>query len=126
MPNVKIYVDETLLPGCRDGLFAALPPLRAMLCAELNVQIPACQFAILPVMAMPDLPRVNVELQILPHPDRTPERLSSLAQAVQAQVNAVTGTHPHRRAHRHDGARRVRGAEVAAAAGSIRRRRIRR
>jgi hypothetical protein len=93
MPNVKLYVDETLLPGCRAGLIAALPGLRAMLCDRLKVDVAACQFAILSVIAMPDLPQVNVEMHILPHPDRTREMLNSLAAAVQSQIAAVTGTH---------------------------------
>jgi hypothetical protein len=79
MPNVKLYVDETLLPGCRAGLIAALPGLRTMLCDALKVDVAACQFAVIPVIAMPDLPRVNVEMHILPHPDRTKDGLKSLA-----------------------------------------------
>jgi hypothetical protein len=93
MPNVKIYIDETLLPTCREGLVAALPALRTMLCAALNVEVPACQFAILSVLVMPDLPRVNVEMQILPHPERTRDMLASLAALVQSNISSVTGTH---------------------------------
>ncbi len=93
MPNVKIYVDEVLLPGCRSGLVGALIPLRTMLCEALKVDVAACQFAILPVVAMPDLPRVNVELQILPHPARTRELLTSVAARVRSQIGSVTGTH---------------------------------
>ncbi len=93
MPNLKIYVDETLLPGCRDGLARALHPLRAMLCDVLNVDVAACQFAILPVLAMPDLPRINVELQIMPNPDRTRKMLTALAMQIQAQIGSAAGTH---------------------------------
>jgi hypothetical protein len=64
-----------------------------MLCDALKVEIAACQFAVLPVLAMPDLPRVNVELHIMPHPDRTRERLIAVARRVQAQIGAVTNTH---------------------------------
>lgn len=93
MPNVKIYVDETLLPGCREGLMAAMAPLRQMLCEALKVDPKACQFAILSALVMPDLPRVNVEMHILPHPDRTRDRLTGLAEAVQSRIGSVTGTH---------------------------------
>lgn len=93
MPNVKLYVEETVLPGCRADLIAALPGLRTMLCAALKVDVATCQFAILSVIAMSDLPRVNVEMSILAHSDRTRDMLKSLAAAVQAWITAVTGTH---------------------------------
>lgn len=93
MPNVKIYVDETLLPTCRATLTAALPSLRAMLCASLNVPVPACQFAVLSVIAMPDLPRVNVEIHLMPHPDRTRESLTTLAARVRALIGTATASH---------------------------------
>jgi hypothetical protein len=93
MPNVKIYVDELLLPNCREGLVHALPPLRATLCDALKVDVSACQFAILSVMAMPDLPRVNVEMHILSHTDRTRDMLMSLAVLIQSGIGSVTGTH---------------------------------
>lgn len=93
MPNVKLYVDETLLPGCRAALIAALPGLRTMLCDTLKVEGAACQFAVLSVIAMPDLPRVNVEMSLLPHPERTRDILKSLAEAVQSLIAAVAGTH---------------------------------
>ena len=93
MPKVKLYVDETLLPGCRARLIAALPGLRAMLCDRLRVEHLACQFAILSVIAMPDLPPVNVELHILPHPDRNRDMLKSLATALQSLIGEITGTH---------------------------------
>lgn len=93
MPNLKIYVDETLLPGCRADLIDALNPLRAMLCDALNVDVAACQFAVLPALVMPDLPRVNVEMQIMPHRDRTRDMLTALAKRVQSQIGDATGTH---------------------------------
>jgi hypothetical protein len=93
MPNVKLYVDETVLPSCRAGLIAALPGLRTMLCDALKVDDVACQFAILSVIAMPDLPRVNVEMHLLPHPDRTRDKPKSLAAAMQSLIAAFTSTH---------------------------------
>lgn len=92
MPNVKIFVDETLLPDCRAALVAALDPLRAMLCTRLNVAAAACQFAVVPVIAMPDQPGVNVEIHLMPHADRRRESLTALAAQVQAQVGAATAS----------------------------------
>ena len=93
MPNVKIYIDETLLPDCRTALAEALLPLRTMLCAALSVEVGACQFAILTALVMPDLSRVNVEMHILPHPDRTRVKLTALAEQVQFHIAAATGLH---------------------------------
>lgn len=93
MPNVKIYVDDTIYPDCRDRFPAALGPIRAMLCADLSVKPQACQFAVIPVLAMPDLPAVNVEVQIMPHPDRTRAVLLGVCAKLREMVGAATGTH---------------------------------
>lgn len=93
MPNVKIYVDETLWADRHDALGAVLAPLRDLLCRELSVDVPACQFAVLPVMAMADLPRVNVEIAILPRPERTRDLVTALGRQVQALVAEAAGTH---------------------------------
>ena len=93
MPNVKIFVDETLYPDCRDRLAGALTPLRDMLCHDLRVDIPACQFAVMPVLAMADLPRVNVEMQILPKPDRTREVILSVMGQTRELLSKATGVH---------------------------------
>ena len=92
MPNLKIFVDETLYPECRDGLAAAMEPIRAMLCHELKVEVPACQLALMPVLAMADLPRVNAEMQILPRPDRTRDHMISVSRRLQDMLSSVTGT----------------------------------
>lgn len=93
MPNLKIYVDQGLLADCRAALVAELLPLRAHLCETLKVEVAACQFAILSAVVLPDLPRVNVELHILPHPDRTRATLADLAGQIQGRIAAATGTH---------------------------------
>lgn len=93
MPNVKIFVDDTLYPGCQAALARALPALRQLLCREFSVDIPACQFAVMPVMAMPDLPRVNVEMLILPHPDRTRDHVLQVCQQTRALMQDTTGAH---------------------------------
>lgn len=92
MPNLKIYVDDQLFAACRDRLAAALAPLRDRLCRDLAVPAAACQFAVLPVLAMADLPPVNVELQILPGPERSRDRLAALATTLRDSIAAATGT----------------------------------
>lgn len=93
MPNVKIYVDEVIYPACRDRLRAALGPILDMLCRDLAVDRTACQLAVMPVLAMPDLPPVNVEMQIMPHPDRTRAALQAVGAKLRDMVGAATGTH---------------------------------
>lgn len=93
MPNLKIFVDETLYPDCRTALAQALGPIRDMLCKDLHVDVPACQFAVLAVGAMPDLPRVNVEMAILPRPERTRDVVLAVCGKLRAMVEDVTKTH---------------------------------
>ncbi|MCX7288332.1 MAG: hypothetical protein NTW20_12470 [Rhodobacterales bacterium] len=93
MPNVKIYVDEGLYPACRERLVAALGPILDMLCADLAVDRPACQMAVMPVLAMPGLPPVNVELAIMPRPERTRVVLLGVCAKLRAMVGAATGGH---------------------------------
>ena len=91
MPNLKIFVDEALFPACRAELAGVLLPLRDLLCRELGVPVGACQFSVLSVMSLPDMPRVNVEVHILPKSDRTRERLLSLCGKLRELVGAATG-----------------------------------
>ncbi len=93
MPNLKIYVDEMIYPACRDRFPAALVPILDMLCNDLTVDRPACQVAVIPVLAMPDLPPVNVELQIMPRADRTRAVLLEVCVRLREMVGAATGTH---------------------------------
>lgn len=93
MPNVKIYVEEQVFAERRASLAAALQPIRDMLCADLKVEIAACQFAVLPVMAMADLPLVNVEMFILPRPERTREVVLAVCQSLREMLQAATGVH---------------------------------
>lgn len=91
MPNVKIHVDASLLPARETALVAALSPLRALLCGALGVAPAVCQLALLPVIGLPDQPGVNVEVQIMPHPDRSRDRLLTLAAEVQTMMAAAAG-----------------------------------
>jgi len=91
MPNVKLYVDETLWPASKPALVALLPELRVLLCRELDVPPAACQLAIVPVWGMADQPVVNIELMILPRPDRTPEKLRALGGDLRALIGPAVG-----------------------------------
>ncbi len=93
MPNVKIFVEERLYPVVREPLAKALGPVREMLCAELAVDVPACQFAVMPVGAMADLPLVNVEMAILPRPERTRDRVLAVCGLLRDMIGSATGTH---------------------------------
>jgi hypothetical protein len=93
MPNVKIYVDDAIFPDCRDRLSGVLRPIRDMLCGDLTVDVTACQFAVISVLAMPDLPPVNVEIAIMPRPERTRAALLAVCEKLREMVRAATGTH---------------------------------
>ena len=93
MPNVKIFVDDGLYPALREPLAQALGPIRDMLCAELAVDVPACQFAVLAVGGMPGQPPVNVEMAILPRPERTRDRLMTVSTRLREMVGSATATH---------------------------------
>lgn len=93
MPNLKIYVDETKFAALHDRLQGALEPARALLCSALGVDVPACQLAVMPVIAMPDLPPINAEMMILPRTDRTRERITEVAGQLRELLAAETGQH---------------------------------
>lgn len=93
MPNVKIHIEAAALAPCQPVMVAALPALRDLLCAELSVDYSACQLAILPVLGLPDQPPVNVELHILPKPDRTRDKLLTVAKLIRDMLAPITGAH---------------------------------
>lgn len=88
MPNAKIYVDQTAWTQ-RQEIVALLPPLRDLFCDRFSISPAACQLAVLPVHGLPDQPLINVELHILPAPDRTRDLLTSLATAIQQLLAEV-------------------------------------
>lgn len=75
MPNLKIFLDESVGGEVRQQLHAGLPKLRDLMCRELNVDIPLAQFVIVPVLGLPDQAQFSVEMQILPKAERTREHL---------------------------------------------------
>ncbi len=91
MPNVKLFVDETLWPRRADALRAKLAPMRELLCRELDVPVAACQLAIAPVWGMEDQPNLNIELSILPRPDRTRTKLEGLGGELRALFAPAVG-----------------------------------
>lgn len=91
MPNLKIFVDERRYPDMKVALAEVLGPIRAMLCASLDVPASACQFAVMPVMGMADQPAVNLELQILPRPERTRALLTDLCARLRGSLQTATG-----------------------------------
>ncbi len=93
MPNVKFYVDETLPETSVMALKSALLPLRDMLCTSLKVDVSACQFAILSVVGLADQPKINVELMILPKPERTQEVVREVCRTLREMVGEATGHH---------------------------------
>lgn len=93
MPNVKIYAEEGLAAERAEALREALPGLRELLCAELKVGPEACQIALMPVAGLPDQPPVNVELLILPRPDRDAGTIRSVAARVREIFTAASGAH---------------------------------
>lgn len=94
MPNLKLYVEEALLATHKPALVAALAPLRARLCAALDVPPAACQLAIVAVAGLADQPPVNVELALMPRPERSRERLTDLAAAIRADLSPRLGGAP--------------------------------
>ncbi len=93
MPNVKIFVEEALFSECGGALRDALLPMRDLLCDGFKVDIAACQFAVLPAMAMRDLPLVNVEMQLLPKADRTRDAVLAVCQSLRGLIETATGAH---------------------------------
>jgi hypothetical protein len=92
MPNLKIFVEEKVFVERKLPLFDALGPIRDMLCQQLNVDVSACQLAIMPVHGLDDQPPVNAELSILPKPERTKEVVVATCQKLQAILVETTGT----------------------------------
>ena len=90
MPNVKIYIDQACYDAVRPAVSDLLPDLRAMLCDLLEVAPDACQFAVLPVLGLPDQPRINAELHLMPRPSRTRDRLEQVAAGMRDSLSQAS------------------------------------
>lgn len=93
MPNIKIFVDETEYSALRRDLPALLTGLRDLLCAAFAVDARACQLAVIPVLGLPDQPAINVELNILPRPERTRAAITAAATHLRDAIGTATGRH---------------------------------
>ncbi len=91
MANVKLFVDHALLSCSDAGLDGLMAEMRTLLCVRLQVAEAACQLAVVGVTGLPDQPAVNVELSILPKPERTREMLTALCEALRERVVRATG-----------------------------------
>ncbi|WP_115114812.1 hypothetical protein [Rhizobiales bacterium] len=91
MPNMKIYVDADGNGEAVKAVRNVLQPLRVMLCRELDVEVAACQFAILEVLGLEGQPQVNAEILILPRPDRTRDRIMEVCTLIRGMLADATG-----------------------------------
>ena len=98
MPNIKLFVDQSLLATRDAEARTLLGPLRDMACHELSVPAGACQLAIIGVLGLSDQPLVNMEFQYLATPERTPERIRQVCAAFRDLLSAALGVTPAVRA----------------------------
>lgn len=89
MANVKIFVDRALASRKDEAFDALLVELRALIASRLAVEEAVCQLAVIAVRGLPDQPAVNVELHILPKPDRTAGALRALCEAIRDLVGTA-------------------------------------
>lgn len=94
MPNVKLFVDADLWTSHGAAIRDQLLPMRDLLCATLKVPLAACQIAAIPVSGPPDQPLLNLELLVLPRPERTRDSLTALGQDLRALISSATGGAP--------------------------------
>ncbi|MCC5988649.1 MAG: hypothetical protein JJT95_13275 [Pararhodobacter sp.] len=91
MPNIKFYVDTRNGPGTHETVSGLLPEIRSMICETLEVPRAACQFAVIEVAGLVDQPAINIELQLLSGPARTPEYLRCLGERLRDMLSGPTG-----------------------------------
>jgi hypothetical protein len=91
VPNLKIFVDESVFEASRAPLRAALPKVRDVLCEALHVKPAACQLAVIQALGLSDQPQLNVELLILPHVERTNAVVRATATRLRDLLSEVSG-----------------------------------
>ncbi|WP_072051227.1 hypothetical protein [Pluralibacter gergoviae] len=79
MPNVKIYIDSQCVDPTQQSISEVLPSLRRILCDSLDVSESACHIVVINVLGLVGQPPLNLELAILPKPERTRRVLEELA-----------------------------------------------
>ncbi len=102
MPNLKIFVHDTVFRDHQPALIRALDPIRNSILSQLGVPEDALQFAIVGVLGLPDQHPVTVELQILPAPDRTRQKLETLGADIRQCLMQATGVRVAFRCLQHD------------------------
>jgi len=98
MPNVKIYVDDTVLAARGAEIRALLPTLRDRICAELSVPLEAAQVAVLPVIGLSDQPLANLEFQYLATAERSPDMIRRACAIFRDLLAGAIGSTPAVRA----------------------------
>lgn len=98
MPNVKIFIDQTVFEDRYAALETMLPNLRESLCTELSVPSTACHLAVVPVLGMADQPAVNMEIQYLGTAARTPKMITAACAIFREIVAGTVGSDPAVRA----------------------------
>lgn len=89
MPNVKLFMDQAVLRRHDAIIDALLLDLRRAICSLLGVADEACHIAVVAVRSLPDQPAVNLEIHILPKPERTRDRLETLCRTLRDTVQAA-------------------------------------
>jgi len=90
MPNAKLYIDQTVWETQQTDFKQSLPKIRETLCQYLTVPPTACQLALLPVYGLSDQPAVNIELHLMPNPDRTPDLICELTSELQKTIMSLS------------------------------------
>lgn len=88
---MNIFADEGVFKDTKDRLAQSLPSICDMLCRELNVDASVCQFSVIPVLVMPDQAQLSVELKVMPHVERTRERLMAIGEMLRDRLVDITG-----------------------------------
>lgn len=89
MPNIKIYIDEDIFADHKYAVTRTLEPLRDSVVRHLAAPHSACQIALVPVVGLKDQPAANVEMHIMPHPNRTRDVITAVGAEIQAILRDV-------------------------------------
>lgn len=92
MPNVKIYVDQSVHKERAKALQDLLPRLREAVCEGLNAKPAACQIVVIPVYGMPDQPLANLEVHYLGTPARTTQIVRAACETFRDLLVEVIGS----------------------------------
>lgn len=93
MPNVKIYVDDTMLAGVAERSDTVLVALRSFICEALGVTEAACHIVLVGVKSPAGQTPVNVELVLLRRQDRTSEIMAAFCGRLRDLMAEWLGCH---------------------------------